>query len=132
MNAELLSLVGIGGSGSVMLAGIGAREAARAEKMRASRVRLSTRFPAGLEPAQVAAAWSGLAGLPYTAELVAEVVATEGSITHSLWVPKAARESVRSTLIGAVPSVRITDAPPGPAEAARLSLRLSSRRRAFS
>src|SRR5450759_2855414 len=106
-----------------MLAGIAAHEYAQTEKMRASRVRLSTRYPVGLEAAQVAAVWNGLAGLPYTTELVAEVVATENSITHSLLVPEAARESVRAALVGAVPSVRITEAPLNSSVLATLSLR---------
>ncbi|HEX5852522.1 MAG TPA: hypothetical protein VFY36_05465 [Solirubrobacteraceae bacterium] len=124
MNAELLSLVAVGGSGSAMLAGIAAREHAQAERMRASRVRLATRYPMNLEPAQVLAAWDGLAGLPYTSELVTELVASEGSITHSLLVPETARESVRATLTGVIPSLRIGEASPSLAEAATLSLRL--------
>lgn len=123
MNADLPALVAAGG-GLTMIAGIAARERAQAERMRASRLRLSARYPLGLDAAQIAAVWNGLAGLPHTTELVAEVVATEGSITHSLLVPEAARESVRSTFVGAVPSVRITEAPPSPNEAATLSLRL--------
>jgi hypothetical protein len=107
-----------------MLAGIAAHEHAQAEKMRASRVRLSTRYPVGLEATQVAAIWNGLAGLPFATELVAEVVATENSITHSLLVPEAARESVRAALVGAVPSVRITEAPLNSSVLATLSLRL--------
>jgi hypothetical protein len=123
VNADLPALVAAG-SGVTMLAGIAAHEYTQAEKMRASRVRLSIRFPANLEQAQISAAWAGLAGLPHAAELVAEVVATEGSITHSLLVPQAARESVRAGLVGAIPSVRIADAPPVPSEPATLSLRL--------
>ncbi len=123
MNADLLALVA-GGGGVAMLGGIAAHEHVRAERMRASRVRLSTRYPVGLEPVQVSAVWNGLGGLPFTTELLAEVVATEGSITHSLLVPQAARESVRSTLVGVVPSVRIVEAPPSPSEPATLSLRL--------
>jgi hypothetical protein len=107
-----------------MLVGIAGFEHAQAEKMRASRVRLSTRYPVGLDAAQVAAIWNGLAGLPYTTELLTEVLATEGSITHGLWVPEAAHESVRSTLVSVVPSVRITKAPPSRGDAATLSLRL--------
>ena len=122
MNADLL--LAIGGSGSAMLAGIAAHEHARAERMRASRVRLSIRYPAGLEPAQVVAAWDGLAGLPYTTELVAELMASEGSITHSLLVPRAARESVRATLTGVIPSLRLSEASSSPSQAATLSLRL--------
>jgi hypothetical protein len=123
VNADLPALVAAGG-GVVMLAGIAAHEHVQAERMRASRVRLSTRYPVGLDAAQVAAIWNGLAGLPYTTELLAEVVATEGSITHGLVVPEAARESVRSTLVGVIPSVRVTEASPSPREPATLSLRL--------
>jgi hypothetical protein len=107
-----------------MIATIAAHEHAQAEKMRASRVRLSIRFPAGLEPTQVSALWDGLSGLPHTTELIAEIEASEGSITHALWVPAAARESVRSTLVSVVTSLRITEAPPVSHEAATLSLRL--------
>ncbi len=124
MNGELPTLIAIGGAGSAMLAGIGVHEHARAQRMRASRVRLSTRYPVGLEATQVAAVWNGLAGLPYTTELVTEVVATEDKITHSLLVPEAACESVRAALTGAVPSMRITDADAGPSVAATLTLRL--------
>jgi hypothetical protein len=124
VNTELLSLVAIGGGGSAMLAGIAAHEHAQTERMRASRVRLSTRYPMNLEAAQVSAAWDGLAGLPYTAELVAELVASEGSITHNLLVPEAARESVRAILTSVIPSLRLADGPSLPSETARLSLRL--------
>ena len=123
MNADLLSLVAAGG-GSTMIAGIAAFEHKQAERMRASRVILSTRYPMNLEAAQISAAWESLAGLPYTTELIAEILATEGSITHSLLVPQAACESVRSTLTGVIPSLRLADAPPPPSEAASLSLRL--------
>jgi hypothetical protein len=112
------------GSGVTMLAGIAVHEHVRAERMRASRVRLSTRYPASLEPVQVSAVWDGLAGLPYTSELIAEIVASEGSITHSLLVPKPALQSVRATLVAGIPSLRVTEAPPSPSEAATLSLRL--------
>jgi len=123
MNADLLALVAAGGGGT-MLAGIAACEHAEAEKMRASRVRLATRYPVGLEPVQAAAVWEGLAGLPFTTELISEIIATEDRITHSLLVPAALAESVRSTMAGVVPSLRVTDALPGPTEAATFSLRL--------
>lgn len=123
MNADVPALVAAG-SGVAMLAAIAARERAQAANMRASRVRLATRYPVGLEVAQVSAVWSGLAGLPFTTELVTELIATESSITHSLLVPESARESVRSTLIGAAPSTRVTEADAGPSQAATLTLRL--------
>jgi hypothetical protein len=124
VNTELLSLAGAGAGGLSLLAGIAGYEHTQAEKMRASRVRLSTRYPVGLEAGQVAAVWNGLAGLPYTTELVAEVVATEGKITHSLLVPESVRESVRAALTGSVPSMRMTDAEDSPSQAATLTLRL--------
>jgi hypothetical protein len=124
VNTELLSLAGVGAGGMSLLAGIAGYEHAQAERMRASRVRLSTRYPIDLNAAQVAAVWNGLAGLPYTTELLAEVVATEGKITHSLLVPEAVRESVRAALTGAVPSMRITEAEASPSQAATLTLRL--------
>jgi hypothetical protein len=123
VNADLPALLAASG-GSLMYGGIAAREHVQAERMRASRVQLVTRFPAGLQGAQVSAAWDGLAGLPYTTELIAEVVASEGAITHSLWVPAAARQSVHSTLVGVIPSTRITEASPSLGETATLSLRL--------
>ncbi len=123
MNAEIPALVAAG-SGLAMLAGIAGFEASQAASMRASRVRLSTRYPVGLDAAQVAAVWNGLAGLPFTCELVAETLATEDRITHSLLVPESMRESVRAALTGAVPSMRISDVHASPSEAAMLTLRL--------
>jgi hypothetical protein len=94
------------------------------EAMRRSRVRLRLGFPVGLEPSQALAALDGLAGLPYTSELIAEIVAGEDSIAHFLWVPEPVRASVCSTMTGVIPSLRITDAPPLPDEAVMLVLRL--------
>ncbi len=111
-------------SGSAMLAGIHLHERKRDNAMRASMVPLSLRFPSGLEPSQALAALDGLAGLPHTTELIAEVAAREGSITHALWVPAAAGDSVQSTLTGAISSLRITEAASSPTDAVTLSLRL--------
>jgi hypothetical protein len=107
-----------------MLAGIAAREQAQVQRMRTSRVRLSIRYPVNLEPAQVAAALDGLVGLPSSTELIAEVAAGAGSITHALWVPEATRESVRSTLTAAIPSLRLTEGPSEWRQPVTLSLRL--------
>jgi hypothetical protein len=123
VNVEIPAFVAAG-SGLAMLAGIAGFEANQAASMRASRVRLSTRYPVGLDESQVAAVWNGLSGLPYTTELVSETLATEGSITHRLLVPEATRESVRAVLTGAVPSLRVTDAEDSPSEGATLTLRL--------
>jgi Type IV secretion-system coupling protein DNA-binding domain len=124
VSSALLPALIAAGSGSLMLGGIWLHEQRVAEAGRRDRVRLATRFPVGFDAAQAAAGLDGLAGLPYTTELVAEVVATEGAIKHSLLVPQAARESVRSTLVGAVPAIRVTEAPALPSQPATLSLRL--------
>ncbi len=124
MNADLPALVAAGG-GVSLLGGIAAFEAKQAAKMRSSRVRLAVRYPLSLEASQVSAAWEGLAGLPFAVELVSELVAGEGSITHSLLVPEAELASVRAAFIGAIPSVRLTEAEPLAIEPATLCLRLS-------
>jgi hypothetical protein len=107
-----------------MIAGIAAHEHLRDQGMRKERVRLALRFPIGLEPPQAMAALDGLSGLPYTTELVAEVVATEGAIAHFVWVPASVSASVQSTMTGVIPSVRVTEAPPLPTDAATVALKL--------
>lgn len=124
MNGEIIPALTAAGGGSGLISVIWAHERRRDAAMRASRVRLSTRYPLGLELAQVSAVLEGLAGLPYTTELVMEIAASEGAITHSVWVPAAVRESVRSTLGGVIPSLRINEAASEWDEAASLSLRL--------
>ncbi len=124
MNTELVPSVVAATGGGVMLGGIWLHEYRREEAMRAGRVRLSLRFPAGLEPLRAFAALDGLSGLPHTAELVAEVVAGEGRIEHFLWVPSVARSSVESILTGVIPSLRVSESPDEPSETATLALRL--------
>ncbi len=125
MSAELPALIAAGGLGSAMLSGIAVHEHTQAAKMRASRVRLNLLFPMSLEPAAALAALDGLGGLAYSTELVAEIAAREGSIAHCLWVPNAIRASVQATLTGAIPSLRVTEAPPSPDEPATLATRIT-------
>ncbi len=124
MNGELVPALVAAGGGSGLITAIWAHEHGEAERMRASRVRLSVRYPIGLEAAQVAAVWEGLAGLPFTSELVAEVVASEHSITHHVLVPERAAQSVRAMFVGAVLSVRLTEVPDETGGTATLGLRL--------
>jgi hypothetical protein len=124
LNADLTPALIAAGGGMSLMAGIARYEHVRDARMRAGRLRLGVRYPAGLEPAQVSAVWDGLAGLPYTSELVTELVAVEGRITHSLLVPAGARESVRAALVGVIPSARIAEAEPAAGEPVTLSLRL--------
>ncbi len=123
MNDALIPALVAASSGSAMIATIHLWERKRDHAMRASMVPLSLRFPSGLEPSQALAALDGL-GLPHTTELIAEVAAREGSINHALWVPATIRDSVQSTLAGAISSLRIAEAAPRPDDAVTLSLRL--------
>jgi hypothetical protein len=107
-----------------MIGGIWLHERRQDEAMRASRVRLGLRFPTGLEPVRAYAALDGLSGLTYANELVAEVTASEGRVAHFLWVPRAVRSSVASTMTGVIPSLRIADADPIPVDGVTLGLRL--------
>jgi hypothetical protein len=106
------------------MAGIWTYERRRDAAMRASLVRLSLRFPIGLEPLRAFAALDALSGLPYTNELTFEVAAREGAIEHFLWVPAAARSSVQATMTGVIGSVRIAEAQPSPTDGVSVSLRL--------
>jgi hypothetical protein len=107
-----------------MIGGIWLYERRQDEAMRRSRVRLGLRFPIGLEPVRAYAALDGLSGLTYANELIAEVTACEGRIAHFLWVPRAARASVASTMTGVIPSLRIADADTIPTDGVTLALRL--------
>ncbi len=106
-----------------MLAGIAAHEHVRDSKMRGSRVRLSVRYPHDFDAGVAIAALNGL-GVPYTSELVFEVAAREGLVTHAVWVPAADRSSVESVLGGVIGSLRITEAETSSDDAATLALRL--------
>lgn len=123
MNGEL-PLIAAGGSGAALLAGVHMYERRRDEAMRASRVRLGLRFPVGLEPLRAFAALGGLSGLPYTAELVAEVSADETSVRHALLVPRAVRSAAASCLTGAIPSLRVTEMDSSPTSGVTLTLKL--------
>lgn len=125
MNADLIPALIAASGGMTMIAGIAAHEHVRDSKMRSSRVRLSLRYPHELDSGVAVAALNGLAGAPYTSELVFEVAAREGSITHAVWVPAANRSSVESVLGGVIGSLRISDAGASPDDAATLALRLS-------
>lgn len=123
MNADLTPALIAASSGSAMITGIHLWERKQLAAMRASMVRLGLRFPIGLEPTQAVAALNGLSGAAHTTEVVVELAAREGQVTHALWVPASINSSVQSTLTGAIPSLRITPGEPSPTDAATLSLR---------
>ena len=124
MNGEVIPALVAAGGGSALMSGIWVHERRRDEAMRASRVRLGLRFPLSLEPLRAFAAIDGLSGLQHTNELIAELAASESRIEHFLWVPAAVRTSAESILTGVIGSLRISEAPPSPGEAATLCLRL--------
>jgi len=124
VNEALVPALVAASSGSAMIAGIHLWERKRDAAMRASMSPYGLRFPSGLEPAGAVAALDGLAGLPHTIELITEVAAREGLVSHALWVPAAAGTSVQSTLTGAISSLRIAEAAPSPSDAVSLGLRL--------
>lgn len=124
MNGDLVPAFAAAGGGSLLLGGIVAYERKRDREMKASRERLSLRFPARLEPLRALAALDGLSGLLYTNELICETVARPGLTEHAIWVPKAVGASLVSTLTGVIPSLRLTETPVASPEAVTIALRL--------
>jgi len=124
VNADLTPALVAAGGGSAMLGTIWLHERRRREAMRASLTPLSLRFPLGLEASQAQAALDGLTGLPSSCEIVAEVAARAGAITHRLWVPEAVLPAAQASLSGAMPSLRIAEGEPSPADGATLALKL--------
>lgn len=124
MNGALVPAVIAAASGSATLAGIYGYEYRRDSAMRDSMIPLGLRFPRGLEVSQALAAWDALAGVPHTSELVAEIAAHAGSITHTLWVPAADVQSVRSSMAGAIPSIQLVEVEAKATDAVTLCLRL--------
>jgi hypothetical protein len=110
MSSALLPAMVAASGGSAMLAGIWLHEHRRDEAMRASRERLSLRFPLALDPVAAKVGLGGLSGLTDRVELVFEVAASAEGIAHYLLVPKAVRSSVVATLSGAIPGLRADDA----------------------
>jgi len=124
VSADLTPAIIAASGGMSMIAGIAVHEHVRDRKMRASRVRSSLRFPQGLDAGVAVAALNGLAGSPYTSELVIETAARVGSITHAVSVPVGERSSVESLLSGVIASLRVSDAEASPEDAVTVALRL--------
>jgi len=123
VNGDLTPALIAAGGGSALLAGIWTHERRADEAMRRSMLRLSVRFPVGLDPQAALAVLDSLSGLPLGVEVVAELAAAEGEVAHYLWVPVAVRASVESMLRGAIPSVRTGESPLASVPGARLLVR---------
>jgi Type IV secretion-system coupling protein DNA-binding domain/Helicase HerA, central domain len=111
MNGDLLPALAAAGTGGALIGTIWAYEHRRDEQMRASRVRLALRFPAALDPLTAKAVLGSLAGLPHEAELVFEVFADGDGVKFFIFVPQGLRASVESVLSGAMPGLRVSEAP---------------------
>ncbi len=122
-NADLTPAIIAASGGGLLMAGIWTHERRADEAMRRSMVRLSVRFPVGLEPQAALAALDSFSGLPFGVEVVAELAACEGEVSHYLWVPSPVRSSVVSMLRGVIPSVRVTEAPTTDMRSTTLALR---------
>jgi len=121
--ALIPGLVAAGG-GTMTLAAILAREHREESRMRASRVRLALRFPAGVEPAQAVAALDSLSGHAYPNELIFELTARSMEIRHAVWVPASVRDSVVASLTGTLPGLRLRETEELPTGAVTLAARL--------
>jgi hypothetical protein len=111
MNGDLIPAVAAATTGSALISSIWAYERHRDEKMRASRVRLGLRFPASLDPLAAKAVLGSLSGLPVEAELMFETAADGDGIRFFVSVPAGLRASVVSTFAGAMPGLRVSEAP---------------------
>jgi uncharacterized protein DUF87 len=111
MNADLAPAVVAAGGGSLLMVSILAWEAKQTAAMRTSREHHSLIFPP-LSPADGEATLQALSGLGYDNELILETAADRDSVRHGLWVPLVLWPSVRSSLSGLLPGLRLVERPP--------------------
>ncbi len=123
MNVEIVPAAVAAGGGAALASAIYLYERRRDEAMRGSRTRLALRFPLALDPDAARAGLNGLAGLPDTTELIAEINAGSKGIGHCLAVPAAVTGSVTASLTGTMPGLRLREVA-YPEGRATLTLRL--------
>ena len=110
MNDAFVPALGAALSGSAMITGIWLHESAHYRRMRGSLRRHTLTFPP-LAPDAGRAVFHALSGLPNDQELVLEVVADGNGVRHAMWVPEASWLSVRASLTGLLPGLRISEGP---------------------
>jgi hypothetical protein len=125
VNGDLVPAMVAAGGGSAMLGAIWLREHRLEEAMRASRIRLSLRFPMALDPAAAKLALSTIAGVSERMELIFEVAVTSEGVTHAVVVPRVVRSSVVSGLAAAIPSMRVAETSEPSDGVSRAALRVS-------
>ena len=108
MNVDLTPAIAAAGGGSLLITGIWLHEHRRDEVMRRSRIRHTLAFPP-LAPDAGRAVLQALSGLPRDQELVLEVAADGDGVRHGLWVPEESWLSVRASLTGLLPGLRISE-----------------------
>jgi hypothetical protein len=111
VNSDLVPAIVAAGGGSALMGSIWGYEHHRDQAMRASRVRLALRFPGALDPLRAKAVLHSLSGLPSEVELLLETCADGEGIKFFVWVPAPVRASVVSVLVGAMPGLRVSEAP---------------------
>jgi hypothetical protein len=123
MNADLAPAVAAAGGGSLLMAGIWTYEHRREQAMRSSRERHGLTFPP-LDPPDGEAMLKALSGLGWENELILEMAADRRGVRHALWVPAAVWSSVRASLTGLLPDLRVAEQQPVPKGAAMFSMRV--------
>ncbi len=123
MNADLTPTITAAGGGSLLVTGIWLHEHRRDKAMRSSRIRHTLAFPP-LAPDAGRAALQALSGLPHHQELVLEVAANGDGVRHAMWVPESSWLSVRASLTGLLPGLRITERP-APAGRSTFAMKVS-------
>jgi RecA/RadA recombinase len=116
MNGDLTAALLAAGSGTALAGAAVLHQRHLEQTMRASRVRVGLRFPAGLSVEAARAALGGLSGIGRDVELVFEVSADHQAVRHALLVPAPSQDAVVAALKAAIPSLRIL---PGRAETVR-------------
>jgi Type IV secretion-system coupling protein DNA-binding domain len=107
MNGDVIpaAVAAVGGgalAGSILL-----HERRRREELRRSRSTYELTFPMGADVQAARAALASLVGVDAAAELVFEVRARAGRITHRVHVPKSLAPAVQAGLQSALPGLRV-------------------------
>jgi hypothetical protein len=111
MNEAIIPAMAAAVGGTALGGAILIQEARAESAMRANRVRLKVTFPASADVLYAKAALNAIAGTDSRLEYVFELDATNDGVRYYLLVPAVARASVASILQGALPGLRVADAP---------------------
>jgi hypothetical protein len=111
MNEAIIPAITAAVGGTALGGTILVHEVRAESAMRRSRVKLAITFPASADAVYAKAALSAIAGTDSRLEYVFELDATSDGVRYYLLVPAVARASVAAMLQGALPGLRVADAP---------------------